>query len=239
VLGGVLAPGGAESGTVASFEIGRTEVTVAAYRKCVESGACAVPGPYFEHGEPLWPECRERIELECNFSKNDREDHPINCVTARQAESYCVWRGQRLPTSAEWEMAARGSEGRAFPWGDRSWLPERANLCDRQCVKTFRCPFGPVSTKLDDGFASSAPVGSYSAGKTPSGIADLLGNVSEFTSTVGRGDGNNTAGTTGTLVRGGSWATWATVSFRAQLTERDASPSVGFRCARDAQPERE
>jgi formylglycine-generating enzyme required for sulfatase activity len=135
-------------------------------------------------------------------------------------------------------MAARGSEGRAFPWGDREWVPERANLCDRQCFQSFPCPFGPVSTKVDDGFASTAPVDNYPAGRTPSGIADLLGNVDELTSTIAPGGSPEAVGTTQRVMLGSSWASNADITFRGQLSERVALPYVGFRCARDAQTER-
>ncbi len=95
----------------------------------------------------------------------DRLDHPVVLVSAPDAEAYCRWRHRpgRLPSEAEWEKAARGTDGRIFPWGN-SWEPERLNSAAR----------GPQGT---------TPVGRYGAGASPFGILDAVGNVFQWTST--------------------------------------------------------
>ena len=95
---------------ISSFEIERTEVTVAAYKKCVESGQC----------EPL------PRGSSCNHMKEGRDNHPINCVSWYQARQYCTVHGMRLPTEAEWERAARKKEVDIYPWGNANPSEKRA-----------------------------------------------------------------------------------------------------------------
>ena len=115
--------------TLDTFYIDRTEVTLAAYRACVEAGACTdhhLEG-YEPANEPM-PDVNGKPRLafsreltpspRCNWGKPGREEHPINCVSWYYARDYCTWAGKRLPTEAEWEKAARGVDGRIYPWGD-------------------------------------------------------------------------------------------------------------------------
>ena len=92
---------------VQGFWMGKTVTTVAAYKLCVDAGACKAPTP----GEG------------CN-SGTAKADHPINCVDWHQARAFCTWLGGRLPTAEEWEYAAKGGESRIYPWGDE--LPNNA-----------------------------------------------------------------------------------------------------------------
>lgn len=110
---------------VASFEMDRTEVTVAAYQACVDTGTCEVASAGYL----------------CNAGKADRANHPINCVDWNQARTFCAWAGKRLPTEEEWEYTARGTDGRNFPWGSR---PEPSDqLCwNRWTSKEGTCPVG-------------------------------------------------------------------------------------------------
>jgi formylglycine-generating enzyme required for sulfatase activity len=87
--------------TLPGFRIDRTEVTVAAYRACVQAGRCSAPN----------------TGGACNWD-SARDDHPVNCVDWGQARAYCAWRGKRLPTEREWEKAARGTDGRKYAWGN-------------------------------------------------------------------------------------------------------------------------
>ncbi|MBN2498404.1 MAG: SUMF1/EgtB/PvdO family nonheme iron enzyme [Deltaproteobacteria bacterium] len=87
------------------YYIDRTEVTVARYTDCVQAGKCT-PAKTDKSNENMY-----------NWGKPNRKAHPINGVSWHQASAYCAWAGKRLPTEAEWEKAARGTDGRKYPWG--------------------------------------------------------------------------------------------------------------------------
>ena len=87
---------------VGAFEMDVTEVTVGAYRRCVNAGTCSA----------AW------TDEYCNWGASGKEEHPINCVDWSQANSYCGWAGKRLPTEEEWEYGARGTDRRTYPWGN-------------------------------------------------------------------------------------------------------------------------
>ena len=137
--------------TLSAYWIDRREVTVAGHRRCVQAGACSAP-PFAAGGD--------------RFA---RSTYPVTLVSWFDANAYCAWTGGRLPTEAEWERAARGLTGRRFPWG-MAWNPFIAN-------------HGKLAVNdLDerDGFLELAPVGSFPEGRTPDGIDDMAGNVSEW-----------------------------------------------------------
>ncbi len=200
---------------VQSFWLDRFEVTVEAYERCVSVGAC---GP------------RPTGEGTLRF---DRPDFPVTRVDWPDAQAYCAFRGARLPTEAEFERAARGVNGRRYPWG---------NLFNAHACNHGR--FGWDMTEGADGFLELAPVGSFGAGVSAEGVHDLAGNVSEWVADryapsyefAARSSGPG-SGSTLRVVRGGSYAT-APFSLRgasrsaAEPNER--RPSLGFRCARSA-----
>ncbi len=148
--------------SIGGFQLDATEVTVGHYRLCVWAEACSEP---------------YNLSDACNYGTL-REEHPINCVDSYQAEAYCAWsrEGGRLPTEAEWEMAARGAcDGRpdcaatmpTYPWGDD----------DPSCDLAV----------MDEGFGAGCggggtwPVASIEGGISPYGAWDLSGNVWEWT----------------------------------------------------------
>jgi serine/threonine-protein kinase len=170
----------------------------------------------------------ERPHLPLHWAKLDRpERHPVANVSFHDAQDYCRWAGLRLPTADEWEKAARGTDGRAYPWGD-AWDPARANFADASCPAEVALEGGTMQKITDrdlsasDGFPETAPVGSFPLGASPCGALDMAGNVWEICSDK--------------FFRGGGW--WAppascTTSFVVGAGEdgRYAMVDLGFRAA--------
>lgn len=208
---------------VDAFSIDRTEVTVAAYARCRAAEQCSSSGltmPFFDDQDQ--PEFAEF----CNWQKPGREHHPINCVNWDQAVAFCKWAGKRLPSEAEWEKAARGTDGRKYPWGSDGYGSGKklANIADETAKRRF--PEWTIAAGYDDGVAGTAAVGSYPAGASPAGALDMIGNVFEWTAdTVAHGR----------TVRGGAWDTGpsgARASTRSWVGAANRNANVGFRCAR-------
>lgn len=239
---------------IAAFCLARTEVTVKDYARCRERGAC---GALATGADPpdarLSPDLRSHARAvyasQCNAGQPGRDRHPINCVTFQHAHEYCVAAGGRLPSEAEWEAAAHGSAGRAYPWGDAAPDATRLNACGAECKAWYGelgldSLFEGVMYDGDDGFAGTAPVGSYAPGVTPDGIYDLFGNVAEWTSTVvDAGPGRAAAPAASTLVvRGGSFSSGLDgerrPAERVVLGAEAQGRGVGFRCAFDPKPRR-
>jgi len=193
-----------------AFCMDETEVSVSAYAACATCSSPATGGA-------------------CNWGVVGRGSHPVNCVDWNMARAYCQARGGDLPTEAQWEYAARGADGRAYPWGNDAPGPQ---LCWNR----------PDST---------CPVRTYPSGNSPFGLSDMAGNVSEWTSdwyaaytgSAGSNVTNPTGPVTGTyhVYRGGWWSTFGGTlipDFRGwhryylRFTPQD--DSTGFRCARVA-----
>jgi formylglycine-generating enzyme required for sulfatase activity len=196
--------------SVRAFEMDVTEVTAGAYARCVSAGACtaANTGQY------------------CSYGKSEKSNHPINCVDWNQAVAYCAWAGKRLPTEEEWEYAARGSDGRTYPWGNEA---PSGQLCWN----------GEGNRAGSGNRSSTCRVGDFPSGKSPFGLQDMAGNVWEWTSS-GTSDDYNKRRATGPgsarVIRGGSWFSFYPSDVRGALRFGFAPSSsdrdLGFRCAR-------
>jgi len=208
---------------LSAYYIDRTEVTVAAYRRCVELGRCAEP-PYASGGQRF-----------------DRRDYPVTLVTWNDADDYCRFVGGRLPTEAEWERAARGAGGRQFPWGELY----NKRLCNHGALGIDNGALGIENTDDSDGFLELAPVASFPTGRTPDGIDDLSGNVEEWMADAvddlfnvhynATSEVNPKGAAVGVFraVRGGSYeagAAWVRGATRTFRPGPERQPYRGFRC---------
>jgi len=225
------------------------EVTTARYIACSDVGWCKRAATT-NAGEGINPSERDAYDLLCNErDPAGRAQHPINCVTWEMADVYCRSSHLRLPTEAEWEFAARGSDGRAYPWGEAPPSARHLNACGTECAEWGRKakvePLVPMYPE-DDHWPNTAPVGSFPEGKSKFGIMDLAGNVWEWVSDwygpYPAGDGVNAlaaptgpAAGTRRVIRGGAWngsqASWERPSFRFSKEPADRNHGVGFRCA--------
>ncbi|MEM9462514.1 MAG: SUMF1/EgtB/PvdO family nonheme iron enzyme [Myxococcota bacterium] len=212
------------------FFIDKTEVTVADYARCVDAGSCApsddAPG--------------------CNRTNMGQDDHPTNCVSWSQANTYCRWvddSTKELPTEAQWEKAARGTDARMYPWGDLT-----APSCDYAVMDD------PMAGGPGCGTGGTMVVGNMPAGVSVYGALDMTGNVAEwvgdwYARQYSRVDDRNPTGPSSgdeRVTRGGSWnlskppelpqeekeGEWSLrVTYRRQESPELRSPEVGFRCA--------
>ena len=201
------------------------EVSVSQYQVCVRAGFCTAAG----------------TGGECNSDRADRDHHPINCVSWLQAHQFAYWVGGRLPSESEWEYAARGA-GLAIltPWGGDEVTCDEALLRDD---RGFACGLNETAGVRDP---------RNSAGVSPQGLWDLLGNVSEWveddyfsdyegapSDTSPRCDVGGCDAQGDKVHRGGGWRMWTPdVDNRARFSSFYLlkSAEVGFRIARYGRP---
>ena len=189
-----------------AFYIDTYEVTNALYQKFAQTTGRQAP--------PYWKDV-----------KYNSPNQPVVGVTWDDAAAYCHWAHKRLPTEAEWEKAARGTDGRTYPWGNQ-WDKARAN-------------------SAGGGPGRPTPVGSYEGGKSPYGVYDMAGNVWEWvadwydvnyyqTSPNRNPRGPETGNTR--VLRGGSWlidnSDYFQCAYRSNYRPTFRYENYGFRCAR-------
>ncbi|MFZ5819420.1 MAG: SUMF1/EgtB/PvdO family nonheme iron enzyme [Chloroflexota bacterium] len=213
-----------------SYYIDQYEVTNSFYMTCVNDGVCKSPSNNY-------------------YNNSAYNDHPVVNVSWYMANTYCEWRGARLPTEAEWEKAARGTDGQIYPWGN-NFDHAMANLCDKNCPVIIAEP------DWDDGFAKTSPVGSFPRGASQYGIYDMTGNVWEWVSSLYRpypydaNDGREKMDTDNDqltdsdlqrVLRGGSYSEndnkyLLRLSFRFHVSPFLGQSNWGFRCAKAVTP---
>jgi sulfatase modifying factor 1 len=197
---------------LSTYWIDKLEVTTADYLQCSDSESCSAAAT---------------SSSLCNAAGGP-SDHPINCVTWDQAASYCLAQNKRLPTEAEWEKAARGTDKRRFPWGDEEPTALRLNLTE-----------------------ATAPVGSTPDGASVYGVQDMSGNVLEWTAdwfeidyynqrpTTIDPPGPPTSAQNLRTIRSSPYGNKIfdskalTTTVRSGRAPAQFDPTIGFRCARD------
>jgi formylglycine-generating enzyme required for sulfatase activity len=196
-----------------AFYIDKYEITVSRYAKFLQTTGGVRP-------PDRWEEASQAGAMEL----------PVIGVDWHDADAYCKWVGRRLPTEAEWEKAARGTDGRTYPWGNDAPTSLRAN-------------FGQSSDNPYKG--GLAAVGRRDAGSSPYDAQDLAGNAAEwvadwFSESFMRGDVRNPKGPengNGKVIRGGGWydsPARLKSSSRMHANPDHRGADVGFRCAKDS-----
>ncbi len=196
-----------------AYAIDSLEVTLDEWNECKRGGACAAIDfknckVYTSQG--LQPGLRVPKTVQ------DRA-HPAVCVTREEAAAFCTWAGGALPDHDQWERAARGKDGRLFPWGI-AWDPKVLNWGEVDVARVS------VAGHIDGG-EWSLPPGAFPDGKSAVGAYDMAGNVFEWVS-----DGDQLRG----FARGGSWASSpfdVRTTGRLELKSDARRADVGFRCA--------
>lgn len=229
------------------FWIDQTEVTNAQFARFVQEMGYMTYAEqkgtaYVYEGEGKW---NEVAGANWQYPRGPACEHdnfealPVVQVSWDDAKAYCEWAGRRLPSEAEWEKAARGTDGRTYPWGNDAPTGNLLNVCDKNC------PLEWADGNTDDSYEFTAPVGSYHAGASPYGALDMSGNVWEWvadwygedyyktsplSNPLGPESGNDR------VLRGNSWSNGIS-SVRTALRHNDppADPNDerGFRCASD------
>ncbi|MDP1624331.1 MAG: SUMF1/EgtB/PvdO family nonheme iron enzyme [bacterium] len=242
-----------------SFYIDTFEVSNRLYLECVETGNCLSPknktlvGPTYRESiaDPSVPE--KTFVIEDYFGGNQYLDYPVVNVNWEMAKSYCDWRDAKLPTEAEWEKAARGSDGRIYPWGNNfscgignhfnfiftgNWFYINNNI-----PKDSGKAISWYMPSVCDQHYGTSPIGAYPRNISPFGAFDMSGNVWEWVSSLyspypydefdvekDEKDGKR-------VFRGGSFLSFD--SSARSVTRQSAvinysAPDLGFRCAKDA-----
>jgi len=195
-----------------AFYIDKFEVTNKLYKACVDDGKCDPPRQTY-----FFVESPNNIY----YDNSQYDNYPVVYVDWNMSKAYCEWRGTRLPTEAEWEKAARGTEGNMYPWG-KDLDCQKANY--QNCVNR------------------TSEVGDYQNGVSPYGVYDMTGNVWEWVADwysdnyYSNSAPNNPLGPVSgqaRVLRGGSWPRFDVTTYHRNKFAPDYNTfDIGFRCAR-------
>ncbi len=195
---------------VSPFDLDVTEVTVAAYAQCVAAGVCR-RAPTVVQFPGVTPDDQQIQDSECNGDRLDRQDHPVNCVDWKIANTYCEWVGKRLPTEEEWEFAA----------------------CGGDCDKVASDHAGAALVLRGERWPFTTPV--YAGPPGPFGLYGMSGNVWEWTASAYCPYDHPGCSDPRRVVRGGSWSVvdyvFVRLTDRAPANPTTRNTNVGFRCA--------
>jgi serine/threonine-protein kinase len=191
--------------TLDTFWIDQTEVTNHMYALCVQTGVCQ---------PPKQSKSSTRTDY---YTDAQYEDYPVIYVHWNHANTYCKWADARLPSEAEWEKAARGPDGRTYPWGEG---------------------IDQTYANYDNNVGDTTRVGSYPTGGSPYGALDMAGNVMEWVADwygayPGNTVGNIDFGTKFRVLRGGPWSTTGLnprSADRVRFSPYTTTHNLGFRC---------
>jgi formylglycine-generating enzyme required for sulfatase activity len=233
----------AHSVTLSPYCIDLMEVSVRRYKKCVEEKKCKPPGVFSgEENDHTWP---------------NKLDYPINVVSYKQAQEFCEHQGGKLPSEAQWEFAARGTDGREYPFSfpSNSLISCKDSLAGKSAT--------PLVAAFHEGSACHKgngglwPVGSAPAGASPFGVLDMAGSVMEwvedaldpsfYAKSPTLNPRNPKSGAAEGIVRGGGWSTgggdpnkapaWQMKTYFREPQQRDARDAeIGFRCVSEPLP---
>ncbi|MHB8482528.1 MAG: formylglycine-generating enzyme family protein [Nitrospiria bacterium] len=191
-----------------SYDIDRYEVTVGEYREFIQETGYKEPYSWSDRTEPL--------------ARKFADTDAVSDVSSVDAEAYCRWKGKRLPTEAEWEKAARGTDGRKWPWGN-TFSKDKTNT-------------------LESGLKKIMPPDAFPGDVSPYGVVGMGGNVMEWTSSWYEPYPGNTLkresfGQKFKILRGGTWTEsanpFARTTHRFPVIPSLAQPDFGIRCAKD------